>query len=85
MSEQQTRVRLIIPARVVMPGGRVVDGEQLAVIKRSPAIHGEHFARDGQSGDLVAMAGNGGAWVRFDGMADGQLVGCPTTWLEVFE
>lgn len=85
MSEQKTRVRLVIPAQVVMPGGHVVEGEQLAVIKRSPSIHGEHFAHDGQLGDVVAMAGNGGAWVRFDGMADGRLVGCPTTWLEVVE
>lgn len=47
---------------------------------RSAQFNGEHFAYNGQSGTLLAGAGEDGAWVRFDGQAG--YVGCPLKWLK---
>jgi hypothetical protein len=47
-----------------------------------PQYYGQHFAHNGQSGDVVAPAPNEGAWVHFDGTPDKQYVGCPRAWLQ---
>jgi len=46
---------------------------------RAPSVHGEHFAYDGREGELIAGAGNDGAWVAFD---PPKYVGVPLAWLE---
>ncbi len=64
---QGMRVRLIVP-----------DGMR----GRHPAIHGEHLAYHGKAGEILCGAGAGGAWVRFDGQARHEYVGCPAAWLQ---
>ena len=47
---------------------------------KSPSVHGEHFGYDGAKGTVLALAGNGGAWVCF-GETIYKYVGCPLEWL----
>lgn len=61
------RVRLIVPENFRM---------------KSPTLDGEHFAYHGRTGAVLCGAGNGGAWVQFDGQTPYQYVGCPVAWLE---
>lgn len=39
---------------------------------------GEHYSYHGCEGEVIAGAGNDGAWVRFGD----KVVGCPAAWLE---
>jgi hypothetical protein len=73
------RVRLNLPDEVVW-----IDKEPWADmqhgVKHSPEVQGLYLAYQGRTGDVVCGAGNGGAYVRFDGETG--YVGCPVKYLE---
>lgn len=50
--------------------------------RKQASDNGYEYAKfDGQSGVVLCGAGNGGAWVRFDGQAPHQYIGVPAASL----
>ena len=68
-----------IKVRLVIPGA---DIEPMRSHIKHPKIHGEHFAYNGRTGEVLCGAGDGGAWVQFDGEREHSYVGVPVAWLE---
>lgn len=67
------RVRMMIPDH---------DKEPMKSLMKFPQINGEHLAYHGCYGTVLCGAGDGGAWIRFDGQGPYQYVGAPVAWLE---
>lgn len=71
--KQGDRIKLSVPDK---------DKEPMKSRVRHSSLHGEHLAYHGRVGIVLCLAGNGGAWVHFDGQQPTEYIGCPIAWLE---